>query len=293
MKINRIIPTGLSAILVLLFAFGMSPAAAAPCSDYEAKTASVALGGYSPVSYQQKNKAEKGSPRYSVHVHGKTYYFTGLDQERLFLNNPEKYLPAFDGYCAYGLAKDAKFESNPETFKLVGGRTFLFLNDGETNTHELWEAENERDLARAANFNWERMTGEGPLAHYNLPPGSRLGLQGYCPVAYFAVGKAVKGSPEYTEEYRGVTYQFVNADAAKEFRRNPAKYEPAFGGWCATGMMVEQKFPIDPDSFKIVDGRLFLFKKDDTVDALKIWNETDEAEAVGKATAYWNSLLGE
>ncbi len=252
----------------------------------------IVLDGYSVVSYLDNHRAEKGSPNYSFEYDGQTYLFTSMDQRKAFQENPQKYLPAFGGYCAYGVAKNLKFPVNPKTFKVVGGRTFLFLNNEEVNTYDLWNQENEKQLTRAANTNWENMSGEGALGHYNLD-GEKIGLQGYSPVAYFKQGKAAKGNPAHSAEYHGATYYFTSAAEADEFRKNPSKYEPAYGGWCATGMMVEQKFPIDPQNFKIVDHRLFLYKKDDTIDALKIWNEQNESEAVAKADAYWRTLLGE
>ncbi|MEQ8818622.1 MAG: YHS domain-containing (seleno)protein [Sumerlaeia bacterium] len=259
----------------------------------ETTMAPVALDGYSVVSYQQRAKAEKGSPRYATVHDGQTYYFTDGAERDAFLAEPNRYLPAFDGWCAYGIAKNAKFESNPRTFKVVGGRTFLFLNDGETNTYDLWNGENEQRLCRAANANWETMTGEAPLAHYNLAAGSTVGIHGYSPVAYFTRGKAVKGNPAYAATYRGVTYHFASRDEVETFKQNPSKYEPAYGGWCATGMMIEQKLQIDPETFKIVDNRLFLYKNDAEVNALHVWNKGDEAEQVAKADGYWESLLGE
>lgn len=250
----------------------------------------IALNGYSPVSYQSKNKAERGKPSIAYEYEEKTYYFSDEQQRHLFQTHPEKYTPAFDGYCAYGIAKDARFPSNPETFKVVGGRTFLFLNDGETNTFDLWNQENESRLTRAANINWEKQTGEAPVGHYNIDH-EKLGLQGYCPVAYFAVGKAVKGDPEYSATYRGVTYHLVNKEVYEMFKKNPQKFEPAFGGWCATGMSIGEKFPIDPHNFKIVENRLMLFKKDENIDALKIWNEGKEAENIDKADKTWDDLI--
>ncbi len=124
------------------------------------------------------------------------------------------------------------------------------------------------------------------LHHYNLP-ASGIAIDGYCPVAYFAVNKPVKGKPQFASTYNGVTYHFVNADAKKVFDKNPEKYLPAYGGWCATGMAVGDKFPIDPTSFKIVNGRLMLFLKNKDVDALKIWNQQNEKEFTRKADAHW------
>ncbi len=127
------------------------------------------------------------------------------------------------------------------------------------------------------------------LHSYSLP-SSGLALEGYCPVAYFAVNKPVRGRPEYPSTYDGVTYHFASADAKKAFDRNPEKYIPAFGGWCAFGMSVEDKFPVDPTNFKIVDGRLMLFLKNKNVDARALWNQSDETGLVAKADAHWKKV---
>lgn len=127
------------------------------------------------------------------------------------------------------------------------------------------------------------------LHSYNLP-SSGLAIEGYCPVAYFAVDKAVRGKPEYAATHNGVTYYFVSADAKKVFEANPEKYLPAYGGWCAFGMSVKDKFPVDPTNFKIVDGRLMLFLKNKNVDAHKLWNQGNENELVRKADAHWKKV---
>src|SRR4051812_31539043 len=63
-----------------------------------------------------------------------------------------------------------------------------------------------------------------------------VGISGYDPVAYFMVSKPVKGNKENAAIYEGVTYYFATADNREAFKRNPAKYEPAYGGWCAYAM---------------------------------------------------------
>lgn len=127
------------------------------------------------------------------------------------------------------------------------------------------------------------------LHNYNLP-SSGVALEGYCPVAYFAVNKPVRGRKEFASDYNDVTYYLVNADAKKAFDKNPAKYLPAYGGWCATGMAVKDKFPVDPRNFKIVDGRLLLFLTNKNIDAQEIWNQGDEKEQLAKADAHWQSV---
>ncbi|GJM26586.1 MAG: hypothetical protein DHS20C16_30010 [Phycisphaerae bacterium] len=134
-----------------------------------------------------------------------------------------------------------------------------------------------------------RQASRAYLHSYNLP-STGVALEGYCPVAYFAVNKPVKGKPEFASTHNGVTYYFVSADAKKLFEKSPQKYLPAYGGWCALGMAIEDKLPVDPTSFKIVDGRLFLFLQNPSVDALKVWNEGNEAEFIAKADAHWKKV---
>jgi len=126
------------------------------------------------------------------------------------------------------------------------------------------------------------------LHSYNLP-ASGLALEGYCPVAYHTVGKPVKGKRELAVQHDDVWYFFASAEAKKLFEQNPEKYMPAYGGWCAFGMAVEDKFPVDPKLFKVVDGRLMLFLKNTNVDALKLWNDGNQAELVKKADAHWKA----
>ena len=106
-------------------------------------------------------------------------------------------------------------------------------------------------------------------AAHNVPSHG-VALEGYCPVAYFAVNKPLRGKPEYASTYEGIEYHFVSADAQAAFDKEPAKYIPAYGGWCAFGMAVQDKFPVDPRNFKIVNGQLMLFLKNKDVDALDL-----------------------
>ncbi len=129
------------------------------------------------------------------------------------------------------------------------------------------------------------------LHSYNLPSHG-VAIEGYCPVAYQVVNKPLRGKPEHASTYNGVTYRFVSADAKDAFDKDPEKYIPAYGGWCAFGMAIEDKFPIDPEKFKVVDGRLFLFLNNRGVDALKLWNDGNEKELRRKADAHWKKVQG-
>ena len=129
------------------------------------------------------------------------------------------------------------------------------------------------------------------LHSYNIP-SSGLALEGYCPVAYFAVNKPVRGKPEYASTYNNVTYHFVSADAKQAFDDDPEKYIPAYGGWCAFGMAKQDKFPVDPTNFKIVDGRLLVFLKNVNVDARELWNDGNERSNLAKADTHWRKVSG-
>ncbi|MEM8737174.1 MAG: YHS domain-containing (seleno)protein [Planctomycetota bacterium] len=114
-----------------------------------------------------------------------------------------------------------------------------------------------------------------------------LGLSGYSPVSYFSEDGPHVGSPEFAAEHAGVTYFFADSAEKKEFLADPEKFTPAYGGWCAYGMAVDNYFPVNPTLYKIVDGRLMLFLHNDQANALELWNAADESELVAKADNFW------
>ena len=85
-----------------------------------------------------------------------------------------------------------------------------------------------------------------------------LALYGYDAVAYQSDNAARKGSPEYTATYEGNTYRFVSAAHRDAFKADPAKYVPAYGGYCAYGVANGHKVKIDPEAYRVVDGKLYL-----------------------------------
>lgn len=131
------------------------------------------------------------------------------------------------------------------------------------------------------------------IEHYNLDD-TRIALRGYSPVSYFEKGKAERGKQQFKAEYRGIKYYFTSEAQRQKFLKNSEKYEPAFGGWCAFGMTVEGRFRIDPEKFKIVNGRLYVFLNDIEVDAKALWEKDgDDAKLTRKAAAFWKKVSGE
>jgi YHS domain-containing protein len=120
---------------------------------------------------------------------------------------------------------------------------------------------------------------------FNLEKG--VAIQGYDPVAYFSTGKAVKGSSKYAVSAEGVTYYFSTESNKEIFKKDYRKYEPAYGGWCAYAMGESgEKVEIDPETFKVVDGKLYLFYHSWTNNTLIKWNK-DEVRLKSNADKNW------
>jgi YHS domain-containing protein len=83
-------------------------------------------------------------------------------------------------------------------------------------------------------------------------------LKGYDPVAYLALRKAVKGSPKYQTTYEGAIYYFSSPVNLATFKKNPSKYVPQYGGFCANGLAHKQANDIDPNVFFVVKGKLYV-----------------------------------
>jgi YHS domain-containing protein len=83
-------------------------------------------------------------------------------------------------------------------------------------------------------------------------------LKGYDAVAYFKQGRAVKGESKYSTTYEGAIYYFASATDKREFDRNPAKYKPQYGGYCANAMTKGKLNDIDPNQFFIYKGKLYV-----------------------------------
>lgn len=140
----------------------------------------------------------------------------------------------------------------------------------------------------AANANGQSSTVVTKTSGLNLENG--LAIQGYDPVTYFTLGKAVKGNSSISVNRNGVTYYFSSGSNRELFNQNPSKYEPAYGGWCAYAMGVDgSKVEIDPETFKIVDGHLCLFYNFYFTNTLPKWNK-QESQLKKNADANWNKL---
>jgi YHS domain-containing protein len=113
-----------------------------------------------------------------------------------------------------------------------------------------------------------------------------LALRGYDPVAYFKSGKPTQGLPKFSARYEGATYHFASGKDRDAFKADPAKYAPAFGGYCAMGAVMNKKLDGDPNVWRIVDGHLYL---NVGKPAQTKWLE-DVPGNIQKATTNWPSI---
>lgn len=118
------------------------------------ESATPAIGGYSPVSYFTKNKAEIGSPDYSVVYEGQRYFLTSEAQVELFKKNPDRYRPRHRA-CTYSLALGMVLPLDPTNFKIVGDSLLLFHRSEEKDALLEWNASklSEAELLQRADAN--------------------------------------------------------------------------------------------------------------------------------------------
>ena len=114
----------------------------------------LALEGYDPVSYFD-GEPKEGDEKYAISHKGITYYFASSNNFSKFKSNPEKYEPAYGGWCAYAMgATGEKVKIDPETFKIINGKLYLFYNFWGNNTLKDWN-EKEKELKEKGDVNWK------------------------------------------------------------------------------------------------------------------------------------------
>ncbi len=146
-------------VLAIVLAFqsiGIAQDAAKRTKEFNLDKNKVAIEGYDPVAYFTQNKAVKGKKALAVFTNGVLYYFSSSENKELFKKNYTAYEPQYGGWCAYAMGKDGdKVEVDPETFKIVNGKLYLFYNSFFNNTLKSWN-KNEATLKANADQNWKK-----------------------------------------------------------------------------------------------------------------------------------------
>lgn len=124
---------------------------------------------------------------------------------------------------------------------------------------------------------------------YNVVNG--LAIEGYDPVAYFVDGKAVKGIKSIATTVSGITYYFSKEAYKSLFLKEPMKYAPQYGGWCAYAIGAKgEKVDVNPKTFTIYDGKLYLFYNAYFNNTLTLWKK-NEAKLMKQADYNWSKII--
>ena len=114
--------------------------------------------------------------------------------------------------------------------------------------------------------------------------GEPLMLKGADVVAYWTMSKYVQGKPEIKSDYEGVTFRFSSAEHKALFDKEPKKYLPEFGGYCADGLVYAIPWGGDADTWSMVNGKLYIFGGQSSKDAF----ELNVPRNLELSTKYWN-----
>lgn len=120
---------------------------------------------------------------------------------------------------------------------------------------------------------------------------SNIALVGYSPVSYLDLQLAQRGNKDYKSEHEKVVYYFTSSEQKATFDKNPTKYLPQYGGYCAFGTYAGAKFRVDPNKFLVKDGKYYLFLNNVELDALHLWMaENNHKKLKSTADKNWISL---
>jgi YHS domain-containing protein len=123
---------------------------------------------------------------------------------------------------------------------------------------------------------------------YNLEKG--FVAEGYDVVGYFN-NKAEKGDIKFITTYDRVKFKFSTKENLETFKKAPKKYIPAYGGFCAYALGAKgKKVSIDPETFEIRDGKLYLFYNSWGTNTLKLWKKENPEKLKEKADKHWKNI---
>ena len=103
---------------------------ATPVFGQDVTHSTPGISGYDPVAYFTEGKPMRGSGYHVANHEGVTYAFATKENKEMFEATPDKFVPAYGGYCAYGAAVGKKFVADPEVWKVVDGTLYLNLDKG-------------------------------------------------------------------------------------------------------------------------------------------------------------------
>jgi len=126
-----------------------------------------------------------------------------------------------------------------------------------------------------------------PISPVNVTPDG-VAIKGYDPVAYFTDSRPIRGMPELKYLWKSAEWRFAGTEHLEMFKKDPDKYAPRYGGYCAYAVSQGKTADIDPEAWTIYEGRLYLNLDKDVQ---KLW-EKNMQDYIRKADWNWPGMLG-
>lgn len=157
-RTRRALGLALLASFAIVGAAGAASHAVNTSAGLTAKGAPLALRGYDPVSYFEQGEPMIGEASIAAVHDGATYRFASKNNLARFKKSPERFVPQYGGYCAYGTSVGAKFDGDPQVWRIVDGKLYLNLN---RKIQKSWSADVSGAIAKA-DANWQRIRDAAP-----------------------------------------------------------------------------------------------------------------------------------
>ena len=142
--------------VLLLALVSLLTVGTAYAADYSKSTTGVQ--GYDLVSYHTGEKPLRGNGNHLAEYGGVTYLFINEANQKKFQKNPNKYVPAYNGYCAFGVSVGKKFVGDPDVWKFVDGKLYLNL---DTKIQSTWLKDTPGNIKKA-NTQWTKIKHKAP-----------------------------------------------------------------------------------------------------------------------------------
>lgn len=272
------------AVLIGLAACGAAPKGKTYLVNIDDK--GLILDGYDPVAFFTDSKPVKGNSAIRTTWHDAVYQFASDEHKKMFDANPEKYAPAYGGYCGYAVSQGHLAPISVDFWEIRDGRLILQNNK---RAFDLW-LKDSLSLQKAEKYWPELLSRNGKPF---IPKEEKTGLVnrdadglvagGYDVVSYVTANKAEKGISEHTKLQGGGLYLFTSNDKKQMFSAEPDKYAPLYGAYCAFAMAQGKLAPVNPEIFLVSGGSLFLFNTAEDRDQFS----KDVAGLKAKADANW------
>jgi YHS domain-containing protein len=125
-----------------------------------------------------------------------------------------------------------------------------------------------------------------PISSVNVTTEG-VAIKGYDPVAYFTDSRPTRGLPEFKYVWKRAEWRFASSDHLEMFKKDPEKYAPRYGGYCAYAVGQGKTADIDPEAWTIYEGKLYLNLDKDVQ---RLW-EKDMREYIRQADENWPRML--